>query len=495
MAAKSPLILVTNREPYRIRRSRDGNVSLELTTGGLVSALVPVVAATHGVWVTWNPKSRLKLAGLTDRLGHELVLVPVSEKEIEGYYRGFSNGALWPLCHYAIDRCRFNASDFARYARVNRKFADCIARQVTADGLVWIHDYHLTLVPQLLRELAPDKGRIAYFHHIPFPARSVFRVLPWRREVLAGLLGADLIGFHTSEYVGNFLDACKDIEGVEVCEQTRNVQIGQRTVEVREFPIGIDCDDFENLANNTRVLREAATIRSNLGVETLLLGVDRLDYTKGIEQRLEAMDYLLEKWPRLQGKLSLLQIAVPSRSEVPEYSRFKKHIDETIGRINGKFADNGWQPIHCIYRSISRRKLVAHYLAADVVLVAPLRDGMNLVAKEFCAARNDEDGVLVLSEFAGVSEVLGGSALLVNPFDTEGFAKTIAQALSLERHDRRARMRAMRAIVRKGDVSLWARRFLRQAAGSPVIEGPGAPVADAAPVPAQAIATGGQRRD
>jgi trehalose 6-phosphate synthase len=461
----SPLIVATNREPYRLARSRNGETRLEPTTGGLVSALVPAVRATHGVWVAWNPKSRLKPDALADKLDHELVLVPVSESEVAGYYCGFANGALWPLCHYAIDRCRFSAADYRRYVAVNHRFADCIASRLSPSGLVWIHDYHLMLVPRLVRQAAHARGRIAYFHHIPFPAREVFRVLPWRQQVLTGLLGADLIGFHTPEYVRNFLDACRDLDGVEVCDETRSVRVRNRRVEVRDFPIGIDVRTFEELSQDTRVQRSAREIRASLGVETLLLGVDRLDYTKGIEQRIEAMDRLLTKWPRLRGRVSLLQIAVPSRSEVPEYSRFKKHIDEAIGRINGKYADNGWQPIHCVYRSFSRRKLVAHYLAADVALVTPLRDGMNLVAKEFCASRSDEDGVLVLSEFAGASTELRDTLTLVNPFDTEEFAGAVAHVLTLSREVRRKQMRALRAVVGRNDIYDWTRNFLRHAGG------------------------------
>jgi hypothetical protein len=291
----------------------------------------------------------------------------------------------------------------------------------------------------------------------------VFRILPWNREVLRGLLGADLVGFHVESYATNFLEACRGLPDVEVDLEARIVRAAGRATRVRAFPIGIDSQEFARLANDTEIRKQAKTIRRGIGVEKLMLGVDRLDYTKGIEQRLQAFDRLLEREPHLIGAVSLLQIAVPSRAAVPEYSAFKKRIDELVGRINGKHAQDGWQPIHCVYRTFSQRKLIAYYLAADVALVTPLRDGMNLIAKEFCAARVDCDGVLVLSEFAGAAECLAEKALVVNPFDLERFAETLSSALTMERQDRTERMRALRDIVSAYDIYDWLHDFLEQA--------------------------------
>ena len=456
------LIIATNREPYRVRKGRSADARLEATTGGLVAALIPAVEATHGTWFAWNPNGRIDLTGIADKLRHGLTLIPVSESEVAGYYRGLANGALWPLCHYAIDRCSFQESDWRKYIAVNEKFADRLAAEVSPECLVWVHDYHLMLVPGLLRERVREVS-ISYFHHIPFPSPEVFRILPWRDEVLLGLLGADLVGFHTSSYARNFLEACRSLPNARIDTQARTVSVSGRVTRVHEFPIGIDWDEFQGLARDTRVRKDAAKIRENLKVDTLALGVDRLDYTKGIHQRFESIDRLLTKWPQLRGRISLLQIAVPSRADVPEYSKFKKEIDECAGRINGKHAQDGWQPIHCVYRSFSRRKLVAYYLAADIAIVTPLRDGMNLVAKEFCAVRSDDDGVLLLSEFAGVSECLGEWALLVNPFDTERFASSIAAAIAMPQPDRAERMRAMREAVKRYGVYDWTRDFLSHA--------------------------------
>jgi trehalose 6-phosphate synthase/phosphatase len=439
---------------------------LEPTTGGLVAALIPAVEAANGSWFAWNPKGKLDLSGAQDEIGHRLTLIPVSESEVAGYYRGFSNGALWPLCHYAIDRCSFQISDWRKYVAVNERFADRLTNEASPESLVWVHDYHLMLVPGLLRERG-GCGRIAYFHHIPFPSPEVFRILPWQKDVLLGLLGADLVGFHTSSYARNFLEACRVLPDVRVDMDAGTVTLSGRVVRVHAFPIGIDWEEFQQFSGERRLRREAAAIRENLSVDTLVLGVDRLDYTKGIHQRLDGFDRLLAKRPRLRGRIGLLQIAVPSRADVPEYSKFKKEIDECVGRINGKYAEDGWQPVHCVYRSFSRRKLVAYYLAADVALVTPLRDGMNLVAKEFCAARSDEDGVLILSEFAGVSECLGEWSLLVNPFDTEGLADTIAAAIALPEAERSSRMRAMREAVRRYDIFDWTRDFLSHARSAP----------------------------
>jgi alpha,alpha-trehalose-phosphate synthase [UDP-forming] len=460
---RGSLVVATNREPYRLTRSRGGETRLEQTAGGLVSALAPAVVANGGAWFAWNPDSQIDESAFAGRLGHDLTLVPVSGEEIKGYYLGFANGALWPLCHYALDRCRFRDEDWRRYVDVNRRFADRLAERAARDRLVWVHDYHLMLVPGFIREIREPRARLAYFHHIPFPAAELFSVLPWYREILRGLLGADLIGLHTQAYVRNFLDACSLLPGVRVDHAAGRVHDGDRSIEVGAFPVGIEVDEFGRIADEPGTVAQAESIRAQIGVKTLLLGVDRLDYTKGLQQRLAAIDRLLTRRPALRRALSLIQIAVPSRIEVPEYRAFKKALDESAGAINGKYAEDGWQPIHLVYRTFGRRKLIAHYLAADIALVTPLRDGMNLVAKEFCAARTDCGGVLILSEFAGSAESLGDGALMVNPFDIERFADTIGLALELPPDARAKRMRVLRAAIERYDVHDWVADFLQHA--------------------------------
>jgi len=466
------LVVATNREPYRLARARGGELRIEQTAGGLISALAPAVAARGGAWFAWNPDAELDESVFAGRLGHDLTLVPVSEAEIKGYYLGFANGTLWPLCHYALDRCRFNDEDWRRYVDVNRRFAQRLAERACRDRVVWVHDYHLMLVPEFIREVREPSARLAYFHHIPFPAAELFCVLPWYREILRGLLGADLIGLHTPSYVRNFLEACSRLPDVRVDHAGGRVHHGGRSTEVGAFPVGIEAEEFSRIADEPDIEAHAEAIRAQIGVRTLMLGVDRLDYTKGLQQRLAAIDRLLTKRPDLRGKVSLIQIAVPSRTDVPEYRAFKKALDESVGGINGKYAEDGWQPIHCVYRTFGRRKLIAHYRAADIALVTPLRDGMNLVAKEFCAARVDDDGVLILSEFAGAAESLGGEALVVNPFDTERFADAIGHALELPAANRAERMRALRAAVARYDVHDWVADFLARAESASPPESP-----------------------
>jgi trehalose 6-phosphate synthase/phosphatase len=323
------------------------------------------------------------------------------------------------------------------------------------------------LVPRFVRDIREPRARLAYFHHIPFPAAELFCVLPWYREILHGLLGADLVGLHTQGYVRNFLDACSRLPGVRVDHANGRVREGDRTIEVGAFPVGIEADEFGRIAAEAATRAQAESIREQIGVRTLMLGVDRLDYTKGLQQRLAAIDRLLTKRPALRGDISLIQIAVPSRIDVPEYRAFKKALDESVGAINGKYAEDGWQPIHLVYRTFGRRKLIAHYRAADIALVTPLRDGMNLVAKEFCASRTDCDGVLILSEFAGAAESLGNDALVVNPFDIERFADTIGAALELPAEARAERMRSLRAAVARYDVHDWVADFLAHADAVP----------------------------
>jgi trehalose 6-phosphate synthase/phosphatase len=455
---EQPLTIISNREPYKSERSskEERGWRLVRTTGGLVSALDAVMRRCRGQWISWavHNAGHPSAASLAE-LPYRLEGVPVSSTEVRRYYRGFANSALWPLCHYCLSSCHYQLEDWKSYEAVNRRFARRVASADSSNHIVWVHDYHLCLVPALIRQELDPSPRIAYFHHIPFPCPDVFRTLPWHEEILRGLLGADVVGFHTRSYADNFLQACRRLENVRVDMPRSVVHVGGREVEVDAFPLGVDVGEIDRLARDEKVSRDARRIRDLLGTAKVILGVDRLDYTKGILERLTAFDRFLVLHPEQKRKVSLVQIAVPSRTKVPEYQSIKRRIDEAVGRINGRHGDKGWQPVHYSYRALPMARLVAHYLAADIALVTPIRDGMNLVAKEYCAARIGDDGVLILSEFAGAAECLAGGALIVNPYDCEQIARVLGEAMSFSAEEQGRRMRIMRARIKAYDIHAW----------------------------------------
>ncbi|MEM6370686.1 MAG: trehalose-6-phosphate synthase [Myxococcota bacterium] len=449
------ILAVSNREPYTRHVSEDGQVEFELRAGGLVTALTPVMRSSSGVWIAGDSDGEAR----RDEVPHEgpqflLRQVPLSEEDVESYYRGFANRALWPLCHYFIDACHFAESQFASYQDVNQRFAEAVVAEEGDADLVWVHDYHFMLLPKLVRERSRRRNPIAYFHHIPFPPEAVFRVLPWRREILVGLLGADFIGFHTEIYVKNFLESCAGILQADVDLASGRVRWDNRSIDVSAYPIGIETAEFEQMAGAQGTTERSEIIRRNIGAEKIVLGVDRLDYSKGILQRLYAIERLFELHPEFRGKVSFVQVAVPSRTAVKEYEELKRGVDETVGRINGRFSNSGWTPVIYLYRGLPREELVAYYRAADVCLITPLRDGMNLVAKEYVACKTDDDGVLILSEFAGASAELD-TALLVNPYSIQDMAVALQWALTMEAGERQRRMKQMRDHVREYDVHKW----------------------------------------
>jgi alpha,alpha-trehalose-phosphate synthase [UDP-forming] len=462
------LLLVSNREPY-VRKVTDQGERLERTAGGLVTALDPVMRASGGVWIAWRPDaepgadSRLEVPAEGSRF--TLRQVPLTKKEVAGYYNGFANGALWPLCHYFVDRCRFEEAEWQRYVEVNRRFADAVVEEARPGDLVWIHDYHFCLLPEMVRERRGDGGPLAFFLHIPFPGEEIFRILPWRSQVLSGLLGADLVGFHTDEYAGDFVGCCERLLGAEVDHKRGIVRWQRREVRVGAFPIGIDFEEFAGVAAKPAIAERVAKIRQGLGADKLILGVDRLDYSKGIPERLHAIDVLLEKRPELRRKFVFLQVAVPSRTQVKEYVELKRRIDEMVGRVNGRHGTANWQPVRYLYRGVPRDELVAYYRAADVCLVTPLRDGMNLVAMEYVACRDDGDGVLMLSELTGAARELGRGAVLVNPFAIHETADALGAALAMPSEERQERMAMLRERVVACDVHGWLQRILGAAVG------------------------------
>ena len=380
----------------------------------------------------------------------------LSKAEIKRYYDDFSNGVLWPLFHYLVDRIPLDAKGWKAYQRVNQRFANLVAEHYESGDTIWVHDYQLMLVPGMLRELLPD-ARIGFFLHIPFPAADIFRILPWRDEVLHGLLGADLIGFHAFTYQSHFTSSLLRILGIE--NKIGAVHHRGRIVRLGVFPMGVDAATISSLADEPDVVEEAETIRAQHAGAKILLGIDRLDYTKGIPRRLMAFERLLEQHRSLRGKVRLIQLTVPSRVKVEAYAAFRRQVNELVGKINGTYSTLTTPPVHYLYQSFSERYVVGLYRAADVMLVTPLRDGMNLVAKEFVAARNEDDGVLVLSELAGAASELG-EAIQVNPYDIDGFAKSIHRALTMPVTERRSRMRALRRRVFEGEVHYWVQSFL-----------------------------------
>jgi len=452
------LLLVSNREPYVRKRTGDG-VVFERTTGGLVTALDPVMRGSGGVWVAWQPEGdpSLEPRYRVPAEGPQFTLrqVPLTQREVARYYYGFANRALWPLCHYFVDRCRFDEEEWRQYERINERFADVVVEESSPGDVVWVHDYHFCLLPQKIRERRRGGGPLAFFLHIPFPAEEVFRILPWRRQVLAGLLGADLVGFHTSEYAGDFLGCCQRLLGAEVDHLRQVVRWEGREVRVGAFPIGIDVEEFRQAAASPEAVGRAARIRQGLGGAQLVLGVDRLDYSKGILERLHAVDRLLDEQPELRRRIVFLQLAVPSRTQVREYRELKKRVDEMVGRVNGRHGTANWQPVRYLYRGVPREELVAYYCAADVCLVNPLRDGMNLVAMEYVACQSEGNGSLVLSELAGAAHLLGDDALLVNPFAIAETAEALGEALRMHPEERRRRMARLFARVAACDVHHW----------------------------------------
>jgi trehalose 6-phosphate synthase/phosphatase len=456
----SRLILVSNRLPIAARTER-GELVVTNSPGGLASGLSGLHETGNGVWVGWAGETWRLAPTQREALRQRLIdmrCVPVelTAGEVQRYLDSFSNGVLWPLLHYELDRLPMHPRGWDAYRRVNERFADAVVDTYRPGDVVWVHDYQLMLVPALVRRRLPGAA-IGFFFHVPFPSSELFRVLPWRRELLEGVLGSTLVGFHTASFAGHFISSASKILGCE----TRNgrVHIDGRQVRVTDFPMGIDASAYEQLAQDEAVVGEMARLRRASGEAQLIVSVDRLDYTKGIPRRLLSFERLLERYPSLRGHVRLIQVAAPSREAVSQYREYRRSVDELVGRINGRFATLGHDPIQYISRSLPRERLVALFRAASVALVTPLRDGMNLVSKEFVASRIDEDGVLILSEFAGAAAELSG-ALLVNPYDLDGVASALRHGLVMPAGERGDRMRGLRARVIEHDVHRWSREFV-----------------------------------
>ena len=460
MSSKSDFVVVANRLPVDRVVGADGSGSWRRSPGGLVTAVEPLMRKRDGAWIGWAGDATAEGADPLPPFENDgLSLYPISltENEIAWYYEGFSNTSLWPLYHDAIVPAEYHREWWTKYVAVNQRFADAAAEIADTDAFVWVHDYQLQLVPKMLRELRPDL-RIGYFLHIPFPPTELFTQIPWRRQIVEGLLGADLVGFQTPGAAANFLRLTRDLLHLKPARQS--VEVDGRTVRVRAFPISIDAEAFTDLVNSPDVIARAQQIRHDLGnPRRMMLGIDRLDYTKGIDKRLEAFEELLDDGKISADDVVMVQVATPSRERVEQYRMLREQIERTVGRINGTYGSVGNPAVNYIHRSLPREELVALYLAADVMVVTPYRDGMNLVAKEYVACRLDDTGALVLSEFAGASLELK-QAFLVNPYDIEGLKAKYLEVLGANEADLKKRMRAMRRYLQRHDVMHWAQTFV-----------------------------------
>ena len=461
----SDFVVVANRLPVDLEKLPDGSTRWKRSPGGLVTALEPILRDNKGAWVGWPGVADADVDPIVE---NDLELYPVmlSEKDVSEYYEGFSNGTLWPLYHDVIVKPMYKRSWWASYVEVNRRFAEVTAKVAAENAVVWVQDYQLQLVPKMLRMLRPDVT-IGFFLHIPFPPVELFMQMPWRTEIIDGLLGADLIGFHLPGGAQNFLYLARRLAGqptsrgnVGVRSKLGVVQVGFRTVRVGAFPISIDSGQLDEFARRKSVRDRARQIRDELGnPKHVLLGVDRLDYTKGIDVRLNAFRELLEDAKLNPADTVFIQLATPSRERVESYKQMRNDIERQVGRINGEYGEVAHPVVHYLHRPVGREELIAFFVAADVMLVTPLRDGMNLVTKEYVACRADLGGALVLSEFTGAAAELR-QAYLCNPHDLESVKGAMLGALHQDREAGRRRMRAMRRQVLAHDVSRWAKSFL-----------------------------------
>ncbi|OQQ31532.1 trehalose-6-phosphate synthase [Prescottella equi] len=461
----SDFVVVANRLPVDLERLPNGTTRWKRSPGGLVTALEPILRSNKGAWVGWPGVPDVDLEPIVED-GLDLYPVPLSGQEVADYYEGFSNATLWPLYHDVIVKPEYRREWWNAYVEVNRRFAEATSKAAAEGATVWIQDYQLQLVPKMLRMLRPDLT-IGFFLHIPFPPVELFMQMPWRREIVEGLLGADLIGFHLPGGAQNFMFLARRLAGqqtsrgsVGVRSKLGVVQVGFRTVRVGAFPISIDSGKLDELSRRKSIRDRAKQIRKELGnPKHIMLGVDRLDYTKGIDVRLDALYELLQEGRVDPADTVMVQLATPSRERVESYVQMRGAIEQTVSRINGEYAEVGRPVVHYIHRPIGRDELIAFFVASDVMLVTPLRDGMNLVAKEYVACRSDLGGALLLSEFTGAAAELR-QAFLCNPHDLDDVKDKMEEALNQDKEAGRRHMRALRRQVLAHDVDRWARSFL-----------------------------------
>ena len=473
-------IIISNRLPVQLQIS-NGSITAVPSVGGLATGMKSVHSGGDSLWIGWS--------GLTDEeipkeleadidkalAKHGSSKVTLTHDEVEGFYFGFSNRTVWPLFHYFLEYAEFELDSWNTYKSVNQKFADAILEKAEDDDTIWIHDYQLMLVPQMVREKRPNIS-IGFFLHIPFPSFEIFRTMPWRKEVLEGLLGSDLIGFHIYDYERHFLSSVRRLLGLEV--SFNDIYLDNRVIKVDSFPMGIDYNKFKNAAeeNAKRSPEKQSELQQRLNTHKksdpdnkFLLSIDRLDYSKGIAKRLYAFEYFLNKYPQYKEKVRLIILAVPSRSNVPQYKLLKREIDELVGRINGEFSTVSWTPIWYFYRSMPFENLIDLYTSSDIAWLTPLRDGMNLVAKEYIATRIDQTGVLILSEMAGSANEMNES-LLINPNNFEQIADTLHQAITMPVEEQKTRNASLQKRLSRYNVEKWANSFMNSLLGQKDLE-------------------------
>ncbi|WP_215223245.1 bifunctional alpha,alpha-trehalose-phosphate synthase (UDP-forming)/trehalose-phosphatase [Echinicola shivajiensis] len=452
-------IIVSNRLPVSLRH-KNGKFEFKPSAGGLATGLGSIYKEGENIWIGWpgndveDPEQR---AEIIIEL-HDLKMAPVflTSEDIEQFYEGFSNETLWPAFHYFTQNINYDEDHWDAYVRVNEKFCDAILKKANPDDTIWVHDYQLLLLPQMLREKLPH-ATIAFFQHIPFPSYEVIRMLPWRHQILSGMCGADLIGFHTYDDMRHFLSAVGRIMGLS--NESGYIQAENRLINVDSFPMGIDYEKFAQSAKSRKTKNIAKKFLGVLDDQKLLLSIDRLDYSKGIPQRIKAFDRFLSENPDYHGKVSMIMVVVPSRAKVKSYKNLKEEIDTLVGRINSDYSTLNWVPIHYFYRSFPFEELSAFYSMSDIALVTPLRDGMNLVCKEFVASKIDQKGTLILSEMAGASKELQ-DAILVNPNDNKGVSDAIKQALIMDEKEQKSRITSMQDTIQRYDIFQWVKVFM-----------------------------------
>ncbi|MBN1899990.1 bifunctional alpha,alpha-trehalose-phosphate synthase (UDP-forming)/trehalose-phosphatase [Candidatus Sumerlaeota bacterium] len=458
------LILVSNRLPVTVEMRKE-SIQFVKSVGGLATGLSSLYQKYNSVWIGWcgvpaerldhQEKEEIEKTLLKDHSSYSTFL---SRNDVKMYYQGFCNKTIWPLFHYFTECAVYDQGMWESYIHVNKLFSHTIMKIAKPGDIIWIHDYHLMLLPKMIRKKIPDVT-IGFFLHIPFPSFEVFRLLPWGKETLEGLLGADLIGFHTFDYVRHFLSSVRRILGYD--QTLGQTSVDARTVKIDAFPMGIDFEKFHSASRLPETIKEIKSIRNRIKDRKVILSVDRLDYTKGILHRLEAFDYFLKKYPEYKSKVTLILVAVPSRTGVETYIHLKRRVDEVVGAINGRYGAIDWTPILYFYRSFPFHALSAFYHVADVALVTPLRDGMNLIAKEYIAAKSGSHGAIVLSETAGAACELNG-AIIVNPNDREEVAEAIHNALTMPEREQRERIHGMQLRLKRYDVVSWANDFMER---------------------------------
>ncbi len=455
----SKTIIVSNRLPVSLQH-KFGKFEFKPSAGGLATGLGSIYKEGENIWIGWpgndveDPAQRQEVVEELKNL--KMAPVFLTKEDIELYYEGFSNETIWPAFHYFTQYINYEEAYWNAYVEVNRKFCDAILEKSDPEDTIWVHDYQLLLLPMMLREALPQ-ATIAFFQHIPFPSYEIIRMLPWRKALLEGMVGADLIGFHTYDDMRHFLSAVGRILGLS--NESGYIQADNRLVNVDSFPMGIDYDKFAKAAVSKKSLANVKKFKSLLGDQQLLLTIDRLDYSKGIPQRIKVFDELLEANPEFHGKVSMIMVVVPSRAKVKSYMELKEEIDTLVGRINSKYSTLNWVPIHYFYRSFPFNELSAFYAMSDIALVTPLRDGMNLVCKEFVASKTNKKGVLILSEMAGASKELV-DAILVNPNDMHAVKESIITALNMPEEEQVSRISSMQASLKKYDIFQWVNVFM-----------------------------------